>query len=154
MWIVVGVNLLGVKEAGLVASLTTYSKLVPFGAIAVVGLFYVRPEHFSTFNPSGQSLWAAGAALAPLTMFAYLGLESATVPAGDVVDPARTIPRSTMLGVGIACLPLRARTTVVLGVVPRDQLCRLGCAVRRCRHAHGSVAAVRPIAVDFFIQAR
>ena len=122
MWIVVAVNLRGVKTAGIVASLTTYSKLVPFGAIAVFGLFYVHADHFSSFNPSGQSLWAAGAALAPLTMFAYLGLESATVPAGDVVDPVRTIPRSTMLGVGIACLLYVLGTTVVLGVVPREQL--------------------------------
>jgi APA family basic amino acid/polyamine antiporter len=126
MWIVVAVNLRGVKTAGLVASLTTYSKLVPFGAIAVIGLFYVRADHFSSFNPSGQSLWAAGAALAPLTMFAYLGLESATVPAGDVVDPVRTIPRSTMLGVGIACLLYVLGTTVVLGVVPREQLVSSG----------------------------
>jgi arginine:agmatine antiporter len=105
-----------------VASLTTYSKLLPFGAIAVLGLFYVHADHFTSFNPSGQSLFAAAAALAPLTMFAYLGLESATVPAGDVVDPARTIPRSTMLGVGIACLLYVLGTTVVLGVVPREQL--------------------------------
>ncbi len=32
-------------------------------------------------------MFASSAALAPLTMFAYLGLESATVPAGDVRDP-------------------------------------------------------------------
>jgi len=122
MWLVVAMNLRGVKTAGLVASLTTAAKLVPFGAIAVLGLLYVHPEHFSPLNPSGQSLWAAGAALAPLTMFAYLGLESATVPAGDVVDPGRTIPRSTVLGVGIACILYVLGTTVVLGVVPRDQL--------------------------------
>jgi len=73
-------------------------------------------------NPSGQPLLTAAAALAPLTMFAYLGLESATVPAGDVVDPARTIPRSTVLGVGISCLLYVLGTIVVLGVVPRDQL--------------------------------
>ena len=126
MWIVVALNMRGVKTAGLVASLTTYSKLVPFGAIAVFGLFYVQGSHFSSFNPSGQSLWAASAALAPLTMFAYLGLESATVPAGDVVDPARTIPRSTMLGVGTACLLYVLGTTVVLGVVPREQLATSG----------------------------
>ncbi|MGE5815556.1 MAG: amino acid permease [Acidobacteriota bacterium] len=122
IWIVVAVNLRGVKTAGLIASLTTYSKLLPFGAIAIFGLFYIHPEHFSSFNPSGQSLFAASAALAPLTMFAYLGLESATVPAGDVINPERTIPRSTMLGVGIACLLYVLGTAVVLGVVPRAEL--------------------------------
>jgi basic amino acid/polyamine antiporter, APA family len=122
IWFVVAMNLRGVKTAGLIASLTTYSKLVPFGAIAVLGLFYVNLDHFSTFNPSGQSLFASAAALAPLTMFAYLGLESATVPAGDVVDPARTIPRSTLLGIGIAALLYVLGTVVVLGVVTREEL--------------------------------
>ena len=119
MWLVVIANLRGVKTAGAIASITTYAKLVPFGAIAVLGLFYVDGEFFSTLNPSGQSLLAASAALAPLTMFAFLGLESATVPAGDVVDPERTIPRSTLLGVGVSSLLYVLGTTVVLGVVPR-----------------------------------
>ncbi len=74
IWLVVITNLRGVKTAGFVASLTTFMKLVPFGAIAVLGLLYVRGEFFSTLNPSGKPLLAASAALAPLTMFAYLGL--------------------------------------------------------------------------------
>ena len=122
MWLVMLTNLRGVKEAGLVAEVTTYSKMVPFAAIAVIGLFFIRPENLSEFNPSGQSLLASAATLAPLTMFAYLGLESATVPAGDVTDPGRTIPRSTILGVSIAALLYVLGTTVVLGVVPREEL--------------------------------
>ncbi len=105
------------------ASITTYAKLVPFGAIAMLGLFYVRREHLSRVQSrAGSPLFAATAALAPLTMFAYLGLESATVPAGDVRDPERTIPRSTMLGIGIAAALYVLGTIVVLGVVPREQL--------------------------------
>lgn len=122
IWLVVLTNLRGVKEAGLFASITTGAKLVPFGAIAVLGLFSIRPQNLSAFNPSGESLFSAGAALAPLTMFAFLGLESATVPAGDVRDPARTIPRSTLLGILTATVLYVLGTTVVLGVVPRDDL--------------------------------
>ncbi len=122
IWAVVGINLRGVKAAGLFAEATTYAKLVPFVGIALVGLFYVQRENLSQFNPSGEPLLSAAAALAPLTMFAYLGLESATVPAGDVRDPARTIPRSTLIGVAIAATLYVLGTVVVLGVVPRDQL--------------------------------
>ena len=124
IWAVVLVNLRGVKAAGLFAELTTYTKLVPFAAIAFIGLFYVRAEHLSDFNPSGEPLLAAAAALAPLTMFAYLGLESATVPAGDVRDPARTIPRATVIGIALAAALYVLGTVVVLGVVPREQLLR------------------------------
>ncbi len=123
MWFVVLTNLRGVKTAGAVASITTYMKLIPFGAIALLGLFFVHyGDLFSTLNPSGQPLFTAAAALAPLTMFAYLGLESATVPAGDVIEPERTIPRSTLLGVGVSAALYVFGTTVVLGVVPREQL--------------------------------
>jgi amino acid transporter len=122
IWFVVLINLRGVRAAGLFAEITTYSKLVPFAAVALVGLFYIRPENLPAFNPSGESLLTASAALAPLTMFAYLGLESATVPAGDVKDPTRTIPRSTILGISIAALLYVLGTVVVFGVVPQQQL--------------------------------
>ena len=122
MWLIVFTNLRGVKAAGVVAEVTTYSKLVPFAAISLIGLFFIKRGNLSEFNPSGHSFLASAATLAPLTMFAYLGLESATVPAGDVKDPARTIPRSTILGVSIAALLYVLGTAVVLGVVPREEL--------------------------------
>jgi len=49
-------------------------------------------------------------------------MESATVPAGDVVDPKRTIPRSTILGITIATLLYVFGTIAVMGLVPREQL--------------------------------
>jgi arginine:agmatine antiporter len=122
IWAVVFVNLRGVKAAGIFAEVTTYTKLVPFAAIALVGLFFIDTSHFNEFNPSGKSLLGASAALAPLTMFAFLGLESATVPAGDVTDPKRTIPRSTILGITIATLLYVLGTIAVFGLVPREQL--------------------------------
>ena len=109
IWFVAIVNLRGVKAAGVFAEVTTYAKLVPFAAVAMVGLFFIHPAQLDEFNPSGEPLLASIAALAPLTMFAYLGLESATVPAGDVHDPGRTIPRSTMIGIGRRGAAVRAR---------------------------------------------
>ncbi|HET6472679.1 MAG TPA: amino acid permease [Pseudomonadales bacterium] len=122
IWFVALVNLRGVKSAGFFAEVTTYAKLVPFVAVALIGLFFVHPAHLNQFNPSGEGLFTSMAALAPLTMFAYLGLESATVPAGDVRDPDRTIPRSTILGISIAALLYVLGTVVVMGVVPHEQL--------------------------------
>ena len=124
IWVVVLINLRGVGVAGLFSEITTYAKLLPFGAIAVLGLLFINPSHFSDFNPSGLPLIQASAALAPLTMFAFLGLESATVPAGDVRDPERTIPRSTVLGIMIATTLYVLGTVVVMGLVPRAELVR------------------------------
>ena len=122
MWLVTAVNTRGVKEAGLFQSVTTYTKLVPFVGISVFGLFWVDWTTFETINPSGQPFLGALAATAPLTMFAFLGIESATVPAGDVIDPRRTIPRATVLGTLVAALIYILGTTTVLGVIPREVL--------------------------------
>lgn len=122
IWAVVLVNLRGVHAAGLFSEVTSYAKMIPFGAVALLGLFFIDTSHFAEFNPSGQPLLQASAALAPLTMFAYLGLESATVPAGDVRDAERTIPRSTVLGIAIAATLYVLGTIVVMGLVPQQEL--------------------------------
>ena len=122
IWAVVLVNLRGVHAAGLLSEWMTYAKLLPFGAVALLGLFFIDLSHFNEFNPSGVPLIEASAALAPLTMFAYLGLESATVPAGSVRDPERTIPRSTVIGISIAAALYVLGTIVVMGVLPREEL--------------------------------
>jgi APA family basic amino acid/polyamine antiporter len=122
IWAVVLINLRGVKEAGLFSQVTTFTKLIPFGAVALIGLFFVDASNFSEFNPSGKSIFTSVAALAPVTMFAFLGLESATIPAGDVINPKRTIPLSTVLGITIAAVLYVCGTIAVMGLVPREQL--------------------------------
>jgi len=122
IWAVALVNLRGVKAVGMFATVTTFTKLTPFIVLTLVGLFYIEPDNLSDFNPSGQPIFASMAALAPFIMFAYLGMESATVPAGDVHDPTRTIPRSTVLGIVIAAVFYVVGTVVVFGLVPRENL--------------------------------
>jgi amino acid transporter len=124
MWLVTVINIRGVKEAGIFQSVTTYAKLVPFVAISVFGLAWVDWTTFAVLNPSDQPFLGALAATAPLTMFAFLGIESATVPAGDVIDPERTIPLSTVLGTLVAAAIYILGTTVVLGVIPRETLAK------------------------------
>ena len=116
------INLRGVKAAGLFAEVTTYTQARALRRHRAGRIVLRSPREPVEFNPSGESLLDSVAALAPLTMFAYLGLESATVPAGDVRDPQRTIPRSTIIGISVAALLYVLGTVVVFGVVPRQEL--------------------------------
>ena len=122
IWLVTAINLRGVKEAGIFMSATTYTKLVPFIGISVFGLFWVDWNNFAVINPTDKPFFSALLATAPLTMFAFLGIESATVPAGNVINPRRTIPRATVIGTLITSGVYILGTTVVLGVMSRDQL--------------------------------
>jgi APA family basic amino acid/polyamine antiporter len=122
IWLLTGVNALGVRAGGWVQAVTTIVKLVPLVAIGVIGLFRVDRANFLPFNASGESNFAAVTAVAALTLWAFIGLESATVPAEDVDDPERVIPTSTILGTAIAAAVYILGTIAVLGTVPQAQL--------------------------------
>jgi len=122
VWLLTWVNVQGVKEAGRVQLITTILKLTPLLLIAVVGLFYVDLNNFSPFNVSDQSDFGAVAATATLTLFAYLGLESATIPSADIREPEKTIPRATMLGTAVTIAVYILATISVMGIIPNADL--------------------------------
>jgi APA family basic amino acid/polyamine antiporter len=122
IWLLTGVNALGVREAGILQLATTILKLLPLIAIGTLGLLYMDPAHFRPFNPSGETPFNALTATATLTLWAFLGLESATIPADSVKDPARTIPRATIMGTLVAALIYILATLGVMGILPASEL--------------------------------
>ena len=122
IWLLTLVNIRGVKEAGVIQVVTTVLKLLPLVLIGTLGFFWIDSANFVPLNVSGQSNIAAISAAAALTLWAYLGLESATVPSGEVINPEKTIPRATIIGVLIAAAVYIAVTTVAIGVLPSATL--------------------------------
>src|SRR5688572_6472721 len=117
IWVLTAVNVLGVRPAGVVQLVTTVLKLLPLIAIIAVGLFFFDGSHFQPFNASGRGALPAISATITLTLWAFLGLESGTVPADEVHEPERTIPRATLLGTLIATVVYILGTVAVMGMI-------------------------------------
>jgi APA family basic amino acid/polyamine antiporter len=122
-WLLTGVNILGVRAAGRLQLITTVLKISPLLLFALWGVFYFNP-HLLTAGTSGMSAPAAIDASAALTMWAFLGLECATIPADHVKDPQWTIPRATLYGTAIAAVFYILCTTAVMGIIPAAELTR------------------------------
>ena len=120
IWFLTALNSLGVKQGAQVQLLTTVLKFVPLVLIAVVGLFFVNTSNLTPFSPHGT--WKAISAAAPLTLWAFIGLESATVTAEEVKDPEKNIPRATIYGTLAATVVYIVATFVVMGAVPTHTL--------------------------------
>jgi APA family basic amino acid/polyamine antiporter len=122
IWFLTGVNALGVGAAGRVQVVTTVLKLVPLAVICVGGLFAFEPSRFALppaeTTPFGGSLFT----VITLTLFAFLGLEAATVPADSVKDPDRTIPRATIVGTLATAVIYIASTAAVMSLVAPEVL--------------------------------
>jgi APA family basic amino acid/polyamine antiporter len=122
VWLLTWVNARGVHAAGRLQLATTILKLAPLVAIGSFGLLFLRTENFAPFNASDLPTGSAVLATATLTLWAFLGLESATVPAASVTDASRTIPRATLIGTGAAAVVYILSTVGVMGVLPPGTL--------------------------------
>jgi APA family basic amino acid/polyamine antiporter len=122
IWLLTWVNTIGIRETGGVQLITTILKLVPLVALAIGGCLFIHWEYFRPFNTSGQSVSQAITGSAALTLFAFLGIECGAIPAGDIDEPEKTIPRATMWGTAITILIYILSTLVVMGIVPPTAL--------------------------------
>jgi len=124
VWILTAVNARGIAAAGRVQVVTTVLKLVPLAIVGFAGLFFVNPSHFAVTDRSLRSLAHGTTATATLTLWAFLGLECATIPAGDIENPAVTIPRATVIGTAITAIVYIASTIGVMGLIAPETLGR------------------------------
>lgn len=121
IWLLTLANILGAREGGAVQVATTVLKFVPLAIIGIIGLFFIKGGNYTPFAPHGHSL-SLFSTTAALTLWAFIGLESATVPAEEVRDPEKTIPRATMLGTGLTAMLYLLATVAIMGVLPTGEL--------------------------------
>jgi len=117
LWALTFVNWYGIRASGWVQTVTTVLKVMPLLAIALLGLLVVRAHHVAAAAVVPLSVSGTTAA-ATLTLWALLGLESATIPASKVRDPSRTIPRATLAGTLITALICIVACSSVILLVP------------------------------------
>jgi basic amino acid/polyamine antiporter, APA family len=122
LWMLTGVNLRGVRTAGVVQVTTTVLKILPLVMVGVGGLFVLNYEHFLITDPSPRAIAHGVTATATLTLWAFLGLECATIPAGNIQNPQRTIPLATIAGTLVAAVIYILGTIAVMGAVPPAML--------------------------------
>lgn len=122
LWLLTFVNWYGIQASGWVQSVTTILKLLPLLAVGCLAL-RLHATDFSATGGIPISLDGITAA-ATLTLWALLGLESATIPADKVDNPSRTIPFATLLGTVITALVCAVACTTVLLLVPPDTLAK------------------------------
>ena len=122
IWLAVAINLGGLKRMGQIQVWTSLLKFVPLLLMSTIGLAFIDPSNFATWNLSGKSTVAAIGGAMALCLFSYIGVEAASVAAGQVREPKRNIPRATIFGTLAAALVYLLSLVTVLGTVPNAEL--------------------------------
>ena len=94
----VAINVRGVRGGAGAVTVVTVAKLIPLLVFVCLGIFFIRPADLSWQAwPNSKSLGDA----VILLIFAFVGIEVALMPSGEVRNPARTVPRSIYLALVI-----------------------------------------------------
>src|SRR5436190_2892525 len=116
-------NLLGPAIVAKAQQMIVWVLLVVFVGFAGVTLVQMDP---SLLAPSGWPSFSKIVASVALTFFAYLGFSVITFTAGDLRDPARSLPRAMYLALGITTVLYIAVSLGVFGTLTVDEVIKHG----------------------------
>lgn len=118
VWALTLVNISSVKKIGFAEVIVTFLKFIPLIFICIFGWFYIQPElYLKYYNISSKSDIHAISSAITITLWSFIGLESATIPAALVHKPHITIPLATMLGVLISAVVYIVSSAVIMGMI-------------------------------------
>jgi amino acid transporter len=109
------VNVRGAAPGGRLIEVMTVMKLVPLAMLVGAGVWSVDP---GTWFPVPEASSIGRTAI--LLIFAFLGIEVALVPSGEIRNPARTIPRAAFLALAFTTLLYVAVQAVAQNLLGSD----------------------------------
>jgi len=125
LWLTTVANFGGPSITGRIGSATVWGVILPVGLLSLIGWFWFKPEIFSAaWNPKGLSVLEGMGSSISLTLWAFLGMESAAQNSAAVENPKRDVPLACMFGTLGAAVIYILSTTVIQGIVPNSELAK------------------------------
>jgi len=125
LWLTTIANFGGPGLTGRIGSVTVWGVILPVGLLSAIGWLWFDPTTFAqAWNPQGLSLTAGMGSSITLTLWAFLGMESAAQASGAVENPRRNVPLACMFGTLGAAVIYILSTTVIQGIVPNAELAK------------------------------
>jgi putrescine:ornithine antiporter len=123
LWLTTVANFGGPSVTGKIGSVTVWGVILPVGFLALGGWFWFSSDTFAAaWNPKGLSIGEGLGSSIALTLWAFLGMESASQNASAVENPKRDVPLACMFGTLGAAVIYILSTAVIQGIVPNAEL--------------------------------
>jgi len=123
IWLFTFVNILGPALVMKIQSYTTSLALIPIFGVAIFGWFWFHGgTYMAAWNVSGKDVFGAIQGTLNVTLWAFIGVETASVAAGCVENPKKNVPIATMGGVILAAVAYVLSSTAIMGMIPNSAL--------------------------------
>jgi amino acid transporter len=109
------INLIGVRQAAIAGDLFTIGKLLPMLIFIAIGLFFINPHAFAL---GARPATGAFSQSVLLLLYAFTGFEMAAIPAGEIRDPQKALPRALLIATGVVVCTYILIQVVCIGTLP------------------------------------
>lgn len=125
VWLTTVANFGGPSITGKIGAITVWGVIIPVAGLSVIGWFWFKGSTFSAaWNPQGMSLLSGVDSSIALTLWAFLGMESAAQNSDAVENPKKNVPLACMFGTLGAAVIYVLSTTVIQGIMPNAELAK------------------------------
>jgi putrescine:ornithine antiporter len=123
LWLTTVANFGGPGITGRIGAVTVWGVIIPVAGLSIIGWFWFKPELIiAAWNPNQLPISEAISKAIPLTLWAFLGMESAAQASDAVENPKRTVPLACLFGTLGAAVVYVLSTTVIQGIIPNAEL--------------------------------
>jgi APA family basic amino acid/polyamine antiporter len=109
------INVVGVRQAAIVSNAFTLGKLIPMLIFIGAGLFFLNPHAFAL---GARPATGAFSQSVLLLIYAFTGFEMAAIPAGEVRNPRRDLPRALIVAIAVVAVVYLSIQIVCIGTLP------------------------------------
>lgn len=109
------VNVIGVRQSAIVSNVFTVGKLIPILIFIGAGLFFVNANAFAFGPRPGVGAFSQSILL---LIYAFTGFEMAVIPAGEVRNPRKDLPRALLIAIAVVAVVYVLIQIVCVGTLP------------------------------------
>ena len=122
VWLIVTLNIFSIESSTKFQVVSTLLKLLPLFFMMFLGLIGFDSNNLPEINPTNANPFILLATVTTLVMWSFVGIETATVPAENFINPEKTIPKVLIAAV-LSVLTIYILVSIaVAAIVPADEL--------------------------------
>ena len=121
LWLCTYINIRGTRFAGRITAGLTVFKILLFGSFIVIAFMGFNKANIGPIFPEGKGIGSIPIA-AGVTLWAFMGLETAAVTGGEIKNPEKNIKRSTILGMLISTFLYIVISISAMGALTQTEL--------------------------------
>lgn len=126
LWLATVLNFGGARITGNISSFTIWGVIIPVVGISIIGWkWFDGSMYVNSWNPHNVPTFEAIGVSISMTLWAFLGLESACANADAVENPEKNVPIAVLGGTLGAAVIYIVSTNVIAGIVPNLELANL-----------------------------